>query len=69
MKNLRRSVLAMFFVLSLGAALAWAQDPPGRVARLQYMSGSVSIQPHGNEDWVEGSLNSTLTSSDIIWAD
>ena len=30
-------------------------DPPGRAARLQYMSGSVSIQPRGTEDWVAGS--------------
>jgi hypothetical protein len=42
----------MLFVLSLTAVVAWAQDdapqkgdPPGRAVRLQYMSGSVSIQP------------------------
>ena len=45
------------------------QDPPGRVARLQFMSGSVSIQPQGTGDWVEGSLNRPLTNSDNIWAD
>jgi hypothetical protein len=44
-------------------------DPPGRVARLQFMSGQVSIQPHGTEDWVEGSVNRPLTTSDNIWAD
>ena len=77
MNSLRRTVLAMVFVMSLSAALAWAQappgregqDPPGRVARLQYLSGSVSIQPKGTGDWVEGSLNSTLTSTDNVWAD
>jgi hypothetical protein len=30
------------------------KDAPGRVARLQYMSGSISIQPHGVDDWVQG---------------
>lgn len=44
-------------------------DPPARAARLQYMSGSVSVQPHGTDDWVAGSLNRPLTNSDNIWAD
>ena len=44
-------------------------DPPGRVARLQYMSGSVSVQPEGTGDWVEGSVNRPLTNGDNIWAD
>jgi len=44
-------------------------DPPGRAARLQYMSGSVSIQPGGTGDWVDGSLNRPLTISDNVWSD
>jgi hypothetical protein len=44
-------------------------DPPARAARLQFMSGSVSIQPHGVDDWVAGALNRPLTNSDNIWAD
>jgi hypothetical protein len=44
-------------------------DPPARAARLQYMSGSVSVQPHGTDDWVAGILNRPLTNSDNIWAD
>ena len=44
-------------------------DPPGRTARLEYMSGSVSIQPNGTEDWVAGSLNRPLTNSDNVWTD
>jgi hypothetical protein len=45
------------------------QDPPGRVARLQYLTGSVSVQPQGTGDWVEGALNRPLTNSDNIWTD
>jgi hypothetical protein len=45
------------------------KDAPGRVARLQYMSGSISIQPHGVNDWVQGSNNRPLTNSDNVWAD
>jgi hypothetical protein len=44
-------------------------DAPGRVARLQYMSGSVSIQPQGTGDWVSGSVNRPLTDSDNVWTD
>src|SRR5271166_998241 len=44
-------------------------DPPGRVARLGYMTGSVSVQPQGTGDWVEGSLNRPLTIGDNVWAD
>ncbi len=44
-------------------------DPPGRVARLQYTSGSVSIQPHGTDQWVQGSVNRPLTIADNVWAD
>jgi hypothetical protein len=44
-------------------------DPPGRAARLQYVTGSVSIQPHGTADWVQGSVNRPLTIADNVWAD
>lgn len=48
---------------------AQTADPPGRVARLQYMTGQVSVQPQGTEDWVEGSANRPLTNADNVWAD
>jgi ferric-dicitrate binding protein FerR (iron transport regulator) len=44
-------------------------DPPSRAARLQFMSGSVSVQPHGTDEWAAGALNRPLTNSDNIWAD
>jgi hypothetical protein len=44
-------------------------DPPGRVARLEYMTGSVSVQPHGTDEWVQGSANRPLTIADNVWAD
>ncbi len=46
-----------------------AVDPPGRVARLQYMTGQVSVQPQGTGDWVQGSSNRPLTDADNVWAD
>ena len=44
-------------------------DPPGRVARIQYMTGQVSIQPGGVNDWVAADQNRPLTTSDRVWTD
>ena len=44
-------------------------DPPGRVARLGYIEGSVSFQPAGESDWVEAVANRPMTTGDKIWAD
>jgi len=45
------------------------QDPPGRVARLNYMEGSVSFQPGGENDWVTAVQNRPLVTGDNLWAD
>ncbi len=45
------------------------QDPPSRVARLNYMEGSVSFQPGGENDWVTAELNRPLVTGDNLWAD
>src|SRR5271170_7237377 len=45
------------------------QDPPSRVARLNYMEGSVSFQPSGENDWLTTVLNRPLVTGDNLWAD
>ncbi len=45
------------------------QDPPTRVARLNYASGSVSFQPGGAGEWVTAVTNRPLTTGDNLWAD
>jgi hypothetical protein len=71
MRNLRQFVfinlLLALFVSS--AALSAFADPPGRAVRLKYISGAVSIQPGGVNDWVEGVVNRPLTTSDRVWTD
>src|SRR5258708_6624067 len=44
-------------------------DPPGRVARLNYIQGSVSFQPAGESDWVQANPNRPLTTGDNLWTD
>src|ERR1017187_1835062 len=45
------------------------QDPPGRVARLNFSQGSVSFQPGGENDWVDAVPNRPLVTGDNLWAD
>jgi hypothetical protein len=45
------------------------QDPPSRAARLNFVDGSVSFQPGGENDWVEAEINRPLASGDNLWAD
>ena len=45
------------------------QDPPSRVARLNFVEGSVSFQPGGEGDWVTAVPNRPLTTGDNLWAD
>jgi len=62
--------LSKLFILliALPAALLVAQtDPPGRVGRLSYMNGPVSIQPAGMTDWVDADVNRPLTTGDQVW--
>jgi hypothetical protein len=45
------------------------EDPPGRVARLGYLQGSVSFAPAGETDWVGAVPNRPLTTGDQLWTD
>jgi hypothetical protein len=68
---------SFFFVLQLSTiAIAQdqgdedqGQDPPGRVARLNYSEGSVSFRPAGEDDWVAAVPNRPMVTGDDLWAD
>jgi len=78
-------LLASFAFLSRAATIARAQDqesaqgqdqyddqsqdPPGRVARLDYSQGSVSFRPAGEDDWVTGVPNRPMVTGDDLWSD
>jgi hypothetical protein len=78
MTNTRKKSIwcAIALVMTLAAivlpARASAQDqddPPGRVARLGYMQGSVSFQPAGETDWVGAVPNRPMSTGDQLWTD
>src|SRR6186997_947868 len=57
-------LLAATTFLASGVVLA---DPPYRVARLGFVSGSVSFSPAGEDDWVQANLNRPLVTGDRLW--
>src|SRR5437899_3063010 len=66
----RLPIVMTMGVLAGAFALAQdADDPPGRAARLSYLSGTVSFQPGGVEDWVPATLNRPLTTGDRLWTE
>src|SRR5947209_16723255 len=80
MKNIRTGFsiagfAAAILLLLQTAILASAQDqgndqdPPARAGRISFVQGSVSFQPGGQGDWVEGTMNRTLTVGDNLWVD
>jgi len=46
-----------------------ADDPPGRVARLAYMAGTVSFKPAGTDEWAPATLNYPFKTNDQLWTD
>jgi hypothetical protein len=44
-------------------------DPPGRVGRLNYVSGAVSFATADAPEWTEAVLNRPVTGGDRLWAD
>jgi len=62
-------VAALLSLLASPALAQDDQDPPGRVARLNYIQGSVSYQVSGDQNWVDANPNRPLTTGDNLWVD
>ncbi|HKV04904.1 MAG TPA: proline-rich domain-containing protein [Candidatus Acidoferrales bacterium] len=74
MRKINSLFILSFLIAGLFAALpkpaaAQDDDPPGRVARLNYTQGSVSYQVSGDKDWVQADPNRPLTTGDNLWVD
>ncbi len=44
-------------------------DPPNRVGRLNFLSGTVSFHPESVDEWAPATLNYPLTIGDHLWTD
>jgi hypothetical protein len=61
-----------FGILQIAAVIglhADVGDPPSRVARLNYLDGSVSFQPGGEDNWVPAVPNRPLITGDRLWTE
>jgi hypothetical protein len=61
--------LTALFAIGAVSALAQGNDPPARVARLNYMEGPVSFRPDSVEAWAAAAPNYPLTTGDHLWTD
>jgi hypothetical protein len=63
------SVLVSAFLIC-GSTLGHAQDdPPPQAGRLSFLSGAVSLQPAGADDWSQASPNYPIGPGDRIFTD
>ena len=72
MKKLHSTVamLAGLVCMMLSASVAAQNyDPPGRVARIRYIQGSVSFAPAGESEWIAAVTNRPVTIGDQLWVD
>jgi len=60
---------ATILMVTFPVAASADDDPPGRVARIRYLQGSVSFQAAGESDWVSAVTNRPMTTGDQLWAD
>ncbi len=70
----RHGAVLAIALLCAGTGLAQAQseagydraDPPGRVARLSWITGDLGLLPSGAGNWSDASLNRPLTTGDML---
>ncbi len=67
-KKLSFTLPAALLLLFSGVVSA-QQDPPSRVARLNYINGNVSMEPAGVDDWAPAELNRPFTIGDYLYTD
>jgi hypothetical protein len=67
------SLVTPALVLALGPGFGRAgpsqEDPPSRVGRLSFLTGSVSFRPGTVDDWTAATINYPLHTGDHLWTD
>ncbi len=59
---------ALVLAAAFCADIAWA-DPPARIGRLSYFTGTVSFSPAGDDQWAQAVLNRPVVTGDRLWSD
>ncbi len=66
---MRLTPKVLLTILAAIGSVAAQSDPPGRAGRLNYISGGVSFQPAGVDDWAPAAVNRPLTTGDRLWVE
>jgi hypothetical protein len=69
--RLRNRVLWLLALVGLLVcfAVTGSADPPARIGRLNFLSGSVSFRPGDLDDWTPAVINVPLKTGDHLWTD
>jgi hypothetical protein len=67
--RMNTNIVRVALCSSLFVLAAVAQDPPSRIARLNYIQGNVSMQPAGVDDWSQAIVNRPFTIGDSLYTD
>lgn len=59
----------LLFPATASLAQTGSDNPPGRVARISYLKGTVSFLPAGQNEWSEATLNYVVTTGDRLYTD
>lgn len=62
------TIVAAIGALVTSSSAAWA-DPPGRVARISFLAGSVSFRAATLDEWSAATVNYPLTIGGHLWTD
>src|SRR5258705_8523519 len=66
---MRYFALLLLSLVASFAGLAQAQEPPGRVGRLAYTQGAVSVYQDPELGWDKAYVNTPITSENSVWTD
>lgn len=64
-----RAALGALLLLAPPLAAQSLADPPGRVGRLSYVEGTVSLHAPGQDQWSQAVVNYPVTTGDGFWTE
>jgi hypothetical protein len=64
-----KAVLTVALMALASVAVYAQEDPPDRVARLNYINGNVSMEPAGIDQWAPADINRPFTVGDYLYTD
>jgi hypothetical protein len=68
-RSAKKIALASTFLGLCSLSTLAQEDPPSRVARLNYLTGNVSMEPAGVDEWAPAVVNRPFTTGDYLYAD